>query len=449
MILRFPFYIAVALLLLFSVAACTHGPKAGPDDIVVNGIVVPKILDRKTGIGADAETKQIKIVYDEATEKLKEDTSSADPFLKLATAFVTEGRISGNSGYYSNAAIRMLDKALEAENITIDQRFQALSLKSTALLNLHRFGDALQVAQQGLRMNDYNAGIYGALVDANVELGHYTAAVQDCDKMLAIRPDLRSYSRASYLRQIYGDLPGAAAAMKMAVESGVPGDESAEWARVTLGDIYLALGHVDTARYCYDASLSVRPGYAPAEMGLARAAAATGSYDTAIAHARTAVKALPEAAYVAYLADLYALSGNAAKAQEIRKEVVEKLVKAEEEASKLGVPHNGKRELAQAYLAAGNKAEALKMARQDWESRPENIDANDLLGWILYQNGDYAGARKCALTTLATHTANPATLYRTGIILTKAGETAKGDSLNKASLKAHPYIAQAVMATAP
>lgn len=66
-----------------------------------------------------------------------------------------------------------------------------------------------QKEQQGaIILNPYNADIYGALVDANVELGNYKEAVAMCDKMLSIRPDLRSSSRASYIRQIFGDNNG-------------------------------------------------------------------------------------------------------------------------------------------------------------------------------------------------------------------------------------------------
>ncbi len=46
-------------------------------------------------------------------------------------------------------------------------------------------------------------------MDANVELGNYDEAVKLADKMVEIRPDLRSYSRVSYLREIHGDVDGA------------------------------------------------------------------------------------------------------------------------------------------------------------------------------------------------------------------------------------------------
>jgi tetratricopeptide (TPR) repeat protein len=437
-------FLSLLSVCVLAFSSCSEGPKAGPDDVLVNGIVVPKLLPRKEGLGSEAEVKEIHVVYDGALASLKEDTTSAATYLKLASAFIAEGRISGNGGYYSNAAIRMLDHALNAEDASMDERFQAYSLKSAALLNLHRFPEALDIAQQGLSMNDYNAGIYGALVDANVELGNYTAAVQACDKMLSVRPDLRSYSRASYLRQIYGDIPGAIVAMKMAVEAGIPGDEGTEWARVILGDLYLANGAADTAAAVYQQSLQFRPGYPQAELGLARAAAAVSKYDDAITHARAAVKLMPESGYVAYLADLYALRGDTVKATEIRGDVLRKLEAAEREAQKDGIVHNGARELAQANLAAGKLDAALKLAQQDLQTRPGNIDANELVAWILYRKGDFAAARTYAEKSLVTGAKNPGTLYKAALIYARAGDAGRGDSLQSVALRQQPYLATAV-----
>lgn len=435
--------ITVVAVNLFTAVSCSNAPKAGPDEVVVNGVVIPKILPRKEGLGTASEVKEIQVAYDGAVAALKEDTTAASTYLTLASVFISEGRVSGNGGYYSNAAIRMLDRALGAEDATLDERFQAYSLKSAALLNLHLFTEALEVARQGLQLNDYNSGIYGALVDANVELGRYNEAVKACDKMLSIRPDLRSYSRASYLRQIYGDIPGAIVAMKMAVEAGVPGDEGTEWARTTLGDLYLANGAPDSAAVTFQQSLQFRPAYPRAEVGLAHAAAAKEQYGDAIAHMRTAIKLTPESSYVGYLADLHALNGDTVKAAEIRSEVLGKLEVAEREAQKDGFKHNGARELAQANLAAGKLDAALKLAQQDLKSRPENVDANELVSWILYQKGDFAGARPYADKAMATGSKNPASLYKAGSVYSRAGNASRGDSMLTSTLRRHPYLTAA------
>ena len=65
----------------------------------------------------------------------------------------------------------------------------------------------LIVAHKAQQVNPYNAYVYGLLVDGNVEMGNYDTAVAYADKMVGVRPDLTSYSRVSYLREIFGDYP--------------------------------------------------------------------------------------------------------------------------------------------------------------------------------------------------------------------------------------------------
>lgn len=89
----------------------------------------------------------------------------------------------------------MLDKVIAGNPKDKNVLFEGLSLREICCVaEYHQFKDALSVAEQGKAINDFNAGIYGALVDAHVEMGHYMEAVKNCDQMLSIRPDLRSYS---------------------------------------------------------------------------------------------------------------------------------------------------------------------------------------------------------------------------------------------------------------
>ena len=408
---------------------------------------VPNILAKDTAAGTRDEQYTIRATFDKAITKLKSDADNPQPFIDLASAYTLEGRISGNGGYYSNAALKVLNEVLNGETATQDQRFQALSLKSAVLLNMHQFKAALDAANEGIALAQYNAGIWGALVDAHVELGNYDEAVKDCDRMLQLRPDLRSYSRASYLRQIYGDNRGAIDAMRMAVQSGVPGLESTEWARVQLGDLFLNIGNADSARLLYRYSLVYRPGYPYAEMGMARADRAQKNYDGAIAHARTAIKALSESSFIAYLADLYELKGDAKKAAEVRGDVKRLLHEAAEKEPKDAlVKHNSAREMATAYLATKDYDNALKYATEDYNMRPANIDANELMAWISYLKGDAAAAKGYAEKTLITHTKNATTLYKDGLIFSAAGSAQRGDSLKQEAVSITPYIDPRIIA---
>ncbi|XZF14724.1 tetratricopeptide repeat protein [Chitinophagaceae bacterium MMS25-I14] len=437
-----------ALLMLVLAASCSRTGSNEKDTITINGVAIPKLLPRKTAVGPENEKATIDSAYSKAIAALQANPEDDKQYINIASAFITEGRVTGNGSYYGNAAVSMLNRVIDNTPNT-DVKFQALSLKSAVLLNMHQFKDALATAQEGVAMNAYNAGIYGAMVDAHVELGDYDAAVKDCDQMLGIRPDLRSYSRASYLRQIHGDNAGAIAAMKMAVEAGVPGTESAEWARVTLGDLYLNTGKADSAQYEYKSSLVYRPGYPYAEMGLARLEKTKKNYDEAIVHTKNAIHTMSEVAFVAMLGDLYELKGDKEQAAKVRGDVVKLLEDGEKEQPKdAPVKHNAHRELANAYLAAGNLDKALQQANEDLAMRPENIDANELVAWIQYQKGDYANARIHADKMLRMNTKNATSLYKASLIYAAAGETTKANDLKQLAATISPYADQKVLLTA-
>src|SRR2546423_150528 len=122
----------------------------------------------------------------------------------------------------------------------------------------------------------------GLLVDGNVEMGNYDTAVSYADKMVSIRPDLTSYSRVSYLREIFGDYAGSINAMQMAVEAGGAGDEHTEWTRYQLANLYQKTNNYKKADTLYQLSLSMRPNYAYAIAGLAQIAMANKDYAKAI-----------------------------------------------------------------------------------------------------------------------------------------------------------------------
>ncbi|MBS1587679.1 MAG: tetratricopeptide repeat protein [Bacteroidetes bacterium] len=428
-------------------SSCSQGDNKDMQRIS-SELSVPKLLPREQQTGTDAEYALVKGTYDKAIEALKNNPEDLKQFINLASVYITEGRVTGNTGYYSNASLNVLDKVIKEESGDKDIQFEALSLKSAVLLNMHQFKDALKVAKEGEAMNNSNSGIYGALVDANVEMGNYAEAVKDCDKMLSIRPDLRSYSRASYLRQIYGDNSGAIAAMKMAVLAGGPGDENTEWARVTLGDLFLNTGKADSAAMAYNIALAYRPKYAYALIGLAKVQKVYKNYDSAIALTRQAIKIISQPAFVGMLADLYELKGDNTKAAEVRNDIVKLMEDNEQDQAKQPTKHNANRELAIAYMDAKQSDKALQYALKDLEMRPDNIDANELAAWIYYQRGDYANAKIHADKTLKTNTKNAMTLYKDGMIYAAAGDAAKGNELMQEARMISPYIDQRILLAA-
>jgi len=211
--------------------------------------------------------------------------------------------------------------------------------------------------------------------------------------MISIRPDLRSYSRVSYLREIYGDYPGAIQAMKMAVDAGAPGDEATEWTRVQLGHLYENTGDLKSAEIHYTIALDERPGYAYAFAGLARIERAEKNYQKAIVYYQKADSLVNDYSFKEELVDVYKLTGENEKANLIAKKVIEGLTKDTQSGQNdESIGHYADRELAYAYLKIKNYDQALEHALLEYNRRPGNIDVNETVAWVYYCKGDYAKA---------------------------------------------------------
>jgi tetratricopeptide (TPR) repeat protein len=425
---------------LFGAQSCSNMSGKNAETSIESAI--PKLLDNPLTTGTDVEWEALLTNYDNAVLTLQKNPDALDQYILLAHVFITEARLTGNGNYYHQAAIKMLDVILASDKKDSNLEFQALTFKSGVLLSMHQFQAALDAGNAAYKISNHNAQLLGALVDANVELGHYAEAVKYCDMMIQLRPDIRSYSRVSYLRQIHGDNQGAIEAMKMAVESGLPGAESTEWARIVLGDLLLMTGDLKNAEICYSTADGLRNNYAYAKAGMGRLEKAKKNYAAAIQHTEAAITIMTDVAFINQLADIYALQGDKDKAEEIRKDVLDILKKAEKEEDKMevAVKHNAARELAEAYLHTGNFDDALKFAKQDAAYRPANIDANELVAWTAYLNKDYATAKKYADNMLITKTKNPATLYKASIIYKKAGNTSDADKLMQDAVAMNPAI---------
>ena len=407
--------------------------------------LISALEPRKNTKGTEKEWEAIQKMYNDIVANISKNPDDNKLKMKLAALYMNEARITGKASYYS-AALTVIQYVAAQPKATNEDVFLAKSYQASVLLSLHQFAEAKKVAEEAGLLNTYDAGVYGALVDANVELGNYDEAVKMCDKMLSVRPDLRSYSRASYIRQIFGDNAGAIDAMKKAVMASAAGMESTEWARVNLGDLYLNIGKLDTAKWLYEAALHYRPEYAYAEMGLAKVARAEKKYDEALLHTKSAIKMLGESSFISFMADIYELKGDKDKAKEIRNDVLSLLEEGEAENEKeILAKHNGFRELAMAKLDVGNFAAALKDAQKDLALRPENVDANELIAWIYFKMGDMQNAKIHAAKMLRMNTQNTSTLYKASMIYAAAGDASKASELKMKALNLNEMAANLVM----
>src|SRR5262249_44222012 len=159
--------------------------------------------------------------------------TNAQVHTALGFAYLQKVRESGDPSYYPRAE-GVLRTALELDPTSADT---LVGLGSLALAR-HEFEQGLAYGQQAKEPNPYKAAAYSVIGDAQVELGRYDEGRATVQALVELRPDLTSYARASYIRELNGDLPGALAAMRQAVTAGSAGTEALAWTRVQLGHLY-------------------------------------------------------------------------------------------------------------------------------------------------------------------------------------------------------------------
>jgi tetratricopeptide (TPR) repeat protein len=356
---------------------------------------------------------------------LEANPEDVKAMVQLAQAYIQEGRNTGDHAYYDKATLELTTKILTLE----PENFEALCCEGTVLLSQHHFSEALVSAQKANKVNPSSAFVYGMMVDAYVELGMYEDAVTSCDQMITLRPDIRSYSRVSYLREIYGDINGSIAAMKLAVDAGYAGLEQTEWCRVQLGKLYEQTGAADSAKYCYELALYNRADYPFALAGIARIEKSKGNYTGAIAYLQKANEQISEYSFYEELAQLYRLSGSNAEADSAMSTAIEMLGPgATTNENIVGHGHYADRELSFVYSATGNTDKAIQHAITEYKRRPDNIDVQEALAWAYYKAGYNALAEYYMRLALRTGKKNPETLMRAALIEIKIGNNFKANS---------------------
>jgi tetratricopeptide (TPR) repeat protein len=397
---------------------------------------IPRYKEPRGTYALSAEWLNTKAAIEGLLAELEANPDNYKVMLQLVQAYIQEARNTGDHAYYDKAALELCERILKKE----PENFETLCCKATVELSQHHFTEALATATKAQKINADNAFIYGLLCDAHVELGNYTEAVKMADKMISIRPDIRSYSRISYLREIHGDLPGAIAAMKLAVAAGYPGLEQTAWCRTVLGHLYENAGMPDSAVMQYQVALGERPDYPFALAGLGHTAKAQGKYAEAEKYYLQASQLMTEYSFSEALIDVYDESGQSTKAKTATTKTLEMLGPGSGDEEDEGHGHYADKELAYVYLKAGNNEKAMEHAKLEYARRPANIEVLEMMGWVNYKSGNYAEADKFLTQALKTNCKSPELLCRAGLAAIKNGRTAAGSGLIRQALTGNPFI---------
>ncbi|MDO6388708.1 tetratricopeptide repeat protein [Pontibacter sp. BT731] len=395
---------------------------------------IPPLLERSGPISTTSEWVNTKAAIEGLQYKLRQNANDTQSKLFLAMAYMQEARVTGEHPYYYPAALKLVNDVLARRNADEAIRFEATVAKALIQLSLHQFEEALKTGHAALKMNAHRAAVYGVLCDANVELGNYEEAIEMADKMVSVRPDLQSYARVSYLRELHGDMPGAIDAMRMAADAGYPGLEQTAWTRVTLGKLYEQNGDLQQAEAEFQRALYEYPDYAFALGGLGRLEAKKKNYQEAIQLFERAATVIPEFTFQEELTSLYQLTGQPRKAKASRQELLDGLQEDED------AGHIVDLELANIYLELdGDLGKAMQYASKEYKRRPDNIEVCKTMATIYYKKQDYKQAEAYLKKANRTNRQDASLLCLNGLVHYKLGDTVAGKELLQKSFAINPF----------
>jgi tetratricopeptide (TPR) repeat protein len=345
-------------------------------------------------------------------------------YVQLAAAHLRKTRETGDPSSYAAA-----DAALTQARDIDPSDGDAITLTAALALARHDFSAALEWAE---RAPAGDPDTYGVMGDALLELGRYDEAFAAFQQMIDLRPDLGSYSRASYARELTGDLPGAIEAMTQAVEAGGIRGESVAWTRVQLGNLYFITGDLDAAQEQYEQAVEAYPGYVHGLAAEARVYAARHEYGKAASIYEQVVTRYPLPEYVIALGDVYAADGDDEKAQTQYElvTVIDQLYRAN------GV--NTDLELALFFADHDlNLDDALRQARAAYEQRP-GVHAADVLAWTLYKTNRFDEALTYSDKALRLGGKDPLMFFHAGMIHQSLGDEAGARDYLRRAIEMNP-----------
>jgi len=372
-------------------------------------------------------------------QRIKQNPNAPSLYSQLGWAFLQRARENADPTNYVQAQ-QAFDAALQKDS----QELDAILGQGSLALSRHHFDKAIEWGEKAKVINPFRAQIYGVIGDGLVEMGRYEDATNMMQKMVDTRPDLNSYSRVSYIRELNGDMKGAIEAMKIAVQSGNPLHEGTLWSMYQLGNLYFNSGNLTEAEKAYSNALQIKPGYIYARAGRAKVWAAQGHMQQAIEEYRQINETLPLPEFVIALGDLYQINGNTAEAKSqfdlvrvIQKLNADAAMDVDMELALFEADHlPDPTQLA----SASTEANAIvTRARAAYERRP-SIYAADVLAWALYKTGQFEEAAKYSAESLKLGTRDAMLHFHAGMIALGLNDEATAKKHLQTALEINPHF---------
>jgi tetratricopeptide (TPR) repeat protein len=392
---------ALAVLVLCSTAAagCRRAADPSEPDRAQIDACAAALAPGVQGSAIDRAVRQAQV-------RARERAHPADALERLGYLYVARARVAHDAGDYKLA--EMTADCLASSH---PGSAAALLLRGHVLHQQHRFAEAEEMARALVARREVSLD-YGLLGDALMEQGRVEEASAAYQKMVDLKPFYQSYVRAAHLRWLKGDLEGAIALMRLAVDSAsARNPESAAWAWARLSAYELQAGRLREALAASDAAVRRQPDYAAALLARGRVLIAMRRTADAIEALERAVRLNPFPEYQWALADALRMERLTSRAEDVERELTR------------GGAAGDPRTLA-LYLSTRqtDTALAVRLTREELRSR-HDVFTLDAHAWALAATGRVDEARQVMLRALAEGTRDARLFLHAGVIEAAAGNT--------------------------
>jgi tetratricopeptide (TPR) repeat protein len=344
----------------------------------------------------------------------------------LGSLYDARGRLTGDVGDYLRAE-DALSRSLAIDPTDMGARLLHARLRQT----MHDFPTALAEGQAILKDDPTQMQALATLGDAKLELGDYVGAAVAFNTLESKAPGPAVTARLSRLAFLRGDTTAAGALAARAYAEATAAGQTGPalgWYAYVAGTVAIAVGTPGVASTWFDQALVAWPDSFLALAGKARAEAALGDTNGAIATDERAIAVAPQPDSLTLLGDLYALDGDGKLAgdQYATVEAIAHLAAINQQVYNRQIvlfSVNHDRDL----------PTALALATQELSVR-KDIYGYDAYAWALLANGRALEADVAMQQALALGTKDALLWYHAGVIAAAMGDSFRARNLLQEAL---------------
>jgi len=363
--------------------------------------------------------------------RVQRDPKGAIGWSQLSAAYLAVARQNDDNTY----ALKAEDAARKSLSLRRSNNANAAIRLAKAILEQHRFTDALTACDDALKLSPNDLGARELRAEILVELGRYDQAEKEYTKFGLSGSGLSGLVLKARLLQIDGKSSDAEVLLKSAAQQADSNWDMSRgadaWFHFKYGTLLSDEGKVSAARDEFQIAVETNPGDFKSMGALAKLAAASGDLSNAKMWAEKSVAVCPSVEVASLLQDISLARGDsdaatryATMVDQVSHPDMYRFLQTGE-APTGAKPHTHDRLYAM-YCADHKKnlPDALAAAQKDLKAR-QDVFAYDTMAWVLHQMGRDADALPYAKKALARGTQDAKMLYHAGMISLALGQSAE------------------------